>query len=237
MMTKGTGLTLADEDATAEPQLPHLEYRSTQYRTPHQPLIRIPAGPTETCGPALSLSGAAQTYDLTAQHSAAPIGQRIIVAGRVLDDRGRAIPNALVEIWQANAAGRYAHQGDSWDAPLDPNFTGAGLVQTDRDGNYRFITVMPGAYPWGNHDNAWRPAHIHFAVLGPAIGTRLITQMYFPGDPLVDLDPIVNAIPLTSRQRMVARLDLATTEPAWALAYQFDIILRGQEQTPMEHNH
>jgi protocatechuate 3,4-dioxygenase beta subunit len=152
-----------------------------------------------------------------------------------LDERHRPVSGALVEIWQANAAGRYAHTQDQWDAPLDPNFTGTGSAVTDEQGQYRFVTIRPGAYPWGNHHNAWRPAHIHFSVFGCAIGARLVTQLYFPDDPLLELDPIANAIPMPYRQRLVARWDPVTTEPAWALGYLFDIVLRGREATPAEN--
>ena len=172
--------------------------------------------------------------DLTQQHQGAPGGQRIIVTGRVLDEARRPVRGSLVEIWQANAAGRYAHRRDQWDAPLDPNFTGVGRVITDDEGRYRFITVRPGAYPWGNHENAWRPAHIHFSVFGDMIGARLVTQMYFPDDPLIELDPIANAVAMPYRQRLVARFDLAVTEPQWAPGYVFDIVLRGHDATPME---
>ncbi len=175
--------------------------------------------------------------DLTTQHAGAPSGQRIIVSGRVLDEFGRPVPNTVVEVWQANAAGRYVHSKDSWDAPLDPNFTGAGRVITDATGRYRYVTIRPGAYPWGNHHNAWRPAHIHLSLLGPAFATRLVTQMYFPDDPLIEIDPIANAVPMPYRQRMVSRFDLATTEPNWALGYLFDIVLRGREATPMNDTH
>jgi len=152
----------------------------------------------------------------------------------VLDEHHRPVSNTLVEIWQANAAGRYAHTHDQWDAPLDPNFTGTGRVLTDERGCYRFVTIRPGAYPWGNHHNAWRPAHIHFSVFGCAIGTRLVTQLYFPDDPLIEIDPIANAVPMPYRQRLVASWDLHTTEPSWALGYIFDIVLRGRDATPME---
>ncbi len=144
-------------------------------------------------------------------------------------------PHTLIEVWQANAAGRYAHKVDQWDGPLDANFTGAGRALTDGDGRYRFVTIRPGAYPWRNHDNAWRPAHIHFSLFGAAFLTRLVTQMYFPGDPLLPLDPIFNSVPdARARERMVSTFDLALTEPAFALGYRFDLVLRGRDQTPME---
>ena len=153
-----------------------------------------------------------------------PLGERIIVQGRVLDEDGRPVPNALVEIWQCNAAGRYHHPGDQHDAPLDPNFYGGGRARADAEGNYRFVTVKPGAYPWGNHQNAWRPAHIHFSLFGPAFATRLITQMYFPNDPLLAYDPIYNAVPAGARERLQAAFDMDLTQPEWALGYRFDIV-------------
>ena len=153
----------------------------------------------------------------------------------MLDGDGRPVRNALVEIWQCNAAGRYIHQVDQHPAPLDPNFTGAGRTLTDDEGRYRFVTVKPGAYPWGNHENAWRPAHIHFSLFGTAFATRLVTQMYFPGDPLFEYDPIFQSVrDPHARERMVARFDLPTTEPEWALGYQWDIVLRGRDATPTE---
>jgi protocatechuate 3,4-dioxygenase beta subunit len=210
-------------------------YGSTALRSPCHPLVRIPHTLTETTGPGdfERLMGPAMA-DLTRQHEAEPIGQRIIVSGRVLDERGAPVPRTVVEIWQANAAGRYTHAKDQWDAPLDPNFTGAGRVVTGEDGAYRFVTVKPGAYPWGNHANAWRPAHIHLSLLGPAFATRLVTQFYFDDDPLIPLDPIACAVPEPYRERLVARFDLASTEPSRALGYRFDIVLRGPAATPHE---
>ena len=216
------------------------DYRSTVLRSPHEPLLRIPQTLTEVTGPSGvwdRLMGPAAA-DLTIQHKGAPQGQRIILSGRVLDDARRPVPNTVIEIWQANAAGRYIHSKDDWDAPLDPNFTGAGRVITDDEGRYRFTTIRPGAYPWGNHKNAWRPAHIHLSLLGPAFATRLVTQMYFPDDPLIEIDPIANAVPMPYRDRMVSRFDIATTQPNWALGYLFDVVLKGREQTPFEdHKH
>jgi protocatechuate 3,4-dioxygenase beta subunit len=210
-------------------------YGSTVARSPRQPPVRIPQTLTETTGPADwdRLMGGAMA-DLTRQHGGQPHGQRIVVSGRVLDERHRPVANTVVEIWQANAAGRYIHAKDQWDAPLDPNFTGAGRVITDAEGRYRYVTVRPGAYPWGNHPNAWRPSHIHLSVLGPAFATRLVTQMYFPGDPLIAIDPIVAAVPAPYRPRLLSRFDLATTVPNWALGYLFDIVLRGPAATPMQ---
>lgn len=228
------------EDAGAPPSL-FPDYGSTRTRAPLHAPLRVPQTPTETTGPAGwdRLMGPSLA-DLTTQHGGVPQGQRIIVAGRVLDEDGRAVPNTVMEIWQANAAGRYIHAKDQWDAPHDPNFTGAGRVVTDAEGCYRFVSVRPGAYPWGNHRNAWRPAHIHLSLLGPAFATRLVTQLYFPDDPLIEIDPIANAVPMPYRQRLVARFDMDVTEPNWALGYRFDVVLKGRDQTPFEeddHDH
>ena len=211
-------------------------YRATELRHPKLPLVIIPQTLTELTGPAFGHDAVGPLdHDLTRQHPGAPAGQRIVVEGRVLDEGGRPVPHTLIEVWQANAAGRYAHKVDQWDAPLDANFTGAGRTLTDGEGRYRFVTVRPGAYPWRNHHNAWRPAHIHFSLFGQAFLTRLVTQMYFPGDPLLPLDPIFTAIPdARARERLVAEFDLSLTEPAFALGYRFDLVLRGRDQTPME---
>jgi protocatechuate 3,4-dioxygenase beta subunit len=234
-----SGILPYSADDAGQPPLLCPDYKSTLLRAPSQPPVRIPQTLTEISGPAdcwKRLMGGSLA-DLTVQHKAPPQGQRIVVSGRVLDEQRRPVANSAIEIWQANAAGRYIHAKDQWDAPIDPNFTGAGRAVTDEAGRYRFVTVRPGAYPWGNHHNAWRPAHIHLSLLGPAFATRLITQMYFPDDPLIEIDPIANAVPMPYRQRMVSRFDLATTEPNWALGYLFDIVLRGREATPMEDNH
>ncbi len=211
-------------------------YTSTVLRAPQRPLVMIPETLSELTGPAYGQESVRPSDgDLTKQHAGEPLGERIIVTGRVLDEDGRPVPQTLVEVWQANAGGRYVHVRDQHPAPLDPNFTGAGRCVTDADGRYRFVTVKPGAYPWRNHHNAWRPAHIHFSLFGPSFLTRLVTQMYFPGDPLFPFDPIFNTIlDPAARNRMVSRFDLDTTEPEWALAYQFDIVLRGRNATPME---
>ncbi|WP_299015598.1 protocatechuate 3,4-dioxygenase subunit beta [uncultured Caulobacter sp.] len=224
------------EDAGQPPSL-YPDYASTVSRSPREPLVRIPHTLTETTGPANAWSRlmGESMADLTTQHKGTPLGQRIVVSGRVVDEDGRPVPHTVVEVWQANAAGRYIHKKDQWDAPLDPNFTGAGRVITDAEGRYRFISVRPGAYPWRNHKNAWRPSHIHLSLLGPAFATRLVTQMYFPDDPLIEIDPIANAVPMPYRQRMVSRFDLETTEPNWALGYVFDIVLRGRDATPFEN--
>ncbi|MEP6952471.1 MAG: protocatechuate 3,4-dioxygenase subunit beta [Solirubrobacteraceae bacterium] len=224
----------------SDPPLDSPDYRSTRLRHPKQPLVYLPGGDTELTGPRLGgeLVTGPLDHDLTRQHPGEPIGERIVVAGRVLDTRGRPLRDTLVEVWQANAAGRYRHQGDRWPAPLDPNFTGAGRCVTDADGRYAFTTVRPGAYPWGNHDNAWRPAHIHFSLLGTSFAQRLVTQMYFPGDPLFAHDPIFNAVrDERARQRMVAAFSIEDAQPDWALAYTFDIVLRGAAQTPFEEAH
>lgn len=228
----------AHEDDGSPPSL-YPDYRSTVARSPRKPLIAAPQTLTEVSGPTGvwdRLMGPADG-DLTRQHKGEPLGQRIIVTGRVLDEDDRPIANTMLEIWQANAAGRYIHAKDSWDAPIDPNFTGAGRVVTDAEGRYRFVTVRPGAYPWGNHRNAWRPAHIHLSLLGPAFATRLVTQLYFPDDPLIEIDPIANAVPLPYRNRLVCRLDMATTQAGWALGYLFDVVLKGRRQTPFEAEH
>ena len=163
-----------------------------------------------------------------------PVGERIVVTGRVFEQGGRPLPDTVVEVWQANAAGRYVHAVDDHDAPIDANFFGAGRCITDADGGYRFYTLKPAAYPWGNHPNAWRPAHIHFSLFGPSIATRLVTQMYFPGDPLLEHDPIYASAPPGARERLVSRFSLDVTEPGFALGYVFDIVLRGESATPME---
>ena len=211
-------------------------YRSTALRHPKEPLIVIPHTMSELTGPVYPYGRIEGTdNDLTVQHAGEPLGERVIVEGRVLDEDGRPIPDTLVEIWQANAAGRYTHRVDGHPAPLDPNFSGAGRTLTDSEGRYRFVTIKPGAYPWLNHHNAWRPAHIHFSLFGSSFLSRLITQMYFPGDPLMPYDPIFNSIPdERARQRLVAAFDLKVTQPEWALGYTFDIVLRGSNATPME---
>ena len=211
-------------------------YASTTTRSPRQPLIIFPHTLSELTGPVYGHESVRATdADLTRQHPGEPLGERIVVAGRVTDEDRRPVRDALIEIWQANAAGRYIHVRDQHPAPLDPNFSGAGRCVTDAEGRYRFVTVKPGAYPWKNHPNAWRPAHIHLSLFGPSFITRLVTQMYFPGDPLIPLDPIINAVPdAAARARMISSFDLALTEPEWALGYRFDIVLRGRQATPFE---
>jgi protocatechuate 3,4-dioxygenase, beta subunit len=211
-------------------------YRSTVLRHPKEPLVAIPQTLSELTGPVSPYGRIGEAdNDLTRQHSGQPIGERMILEGRVLDEDGRPVPETLVEIWQANACGRYAHDVDRHDAPLDPNFSGAGRTMTDREGRYRFVTIVPGHYPWGNHYNAWRPNHIHFSLFGPSFLTRLVTQMYFPGDPLQPIDPIFNSIPdPEARQRLVCAFDIGLTSPDWALGFRWDIVLRGRQATPME---
>jgi protocatechuate 3,4-dioxygenase, beta subunit len=220
--------------AGTEPPYLHEDYRSTALRAPRRPPLRIEYGPLELSGPPGQLLADARgepATDLTRHHAGEPLGERIIVHGRVADADGRPLAGALVEVWQANAAGRYAHEVDVHPAPLDPNFTGAGWCLTDADGFYRFVTIKPGAYPWRNHANAWRPAHIHFSVFGHSFSQRVITQMYFPGDPLLELDPIVRSIASPAvRDRLIARFDLSATAPEWALGYRFDIGLGGRAE-------
>ena len=211
-------------------------YASTIKRAPTRPLVMLPHTLTELTGPLFGHDAVKPgDSDLTKQHAGEPIGERIIVTGRVLDEDGKAVPHTLVEIWQANSAGRYPHRTDQHNAPTDPNFTGCGRALTDDKGEYRFVTIRPGEYPWRNHPNAWRPAHVHFSLFGPAFATRLVTQMYFPGDPLLPYDPMFNCVPdEAARNRTIAALDLGMTVPEFALGYRWDIVLRGPEQTPME---
>jgi len=217
-----------ERPAGVNPPFDYPPYRSTERRAPRQPLLVVPQRLTEVTGPLLGAERVlAADADLTTQHAGEPLGERIIVTGRVLDSGGRAVPGTLVEIWQANAAGRYRHQTDQHRAPLDPNFTGAGRCLTDSQGRYRFVTIKPGAYPWQNHHNAWRAQHIHFSLFGRAFTQRLVTQMFFPSDPLFSQDPIFSSIPEAARERVIARFDLDHTEPEWALAYTWDIVLRG----------
>jgi protocatechuate 3,4-dioxygenase beta subunit len=229
--------TLSPRDFDSHPAYVHPPYRSSILRGPTLPLIplkeklrdqRAPVYGTDDLGPL--------DHDLTrnAARNGEPLGERIIVTGRVLDVGGKPVRNTLVEIWQANAAGRYVHKADQHDAPLDPNFLGAGRCITDNEGRYRFLTIKPGAYPWGNHTNAWRPNHIHFSLFGEYFGSRLVTQMYFPGDPLLALDPIFQGTPEQARDRLISRFSIDTTEESYALGYEFDIVLRGPNQTPTE---
>lgn len=224
------GLPSYERPAGLHPPLDSPGYRSTALRHPAKPLVLLPHRLTEITGPVLGAERVtAADADLTTQHAGEPLGERIIVTGRVLDSDGRAVADTLIEIWQANAAGRYHHAADNHPAPLDPNFSGVGRCMTDSEGRYRFVTIKPGAYPWGNHPNAWRPAHIHFSLFGRAFTQRLVTQMYFPGDPLFGQDPIFNSIPdPKARERLISRFDLSLTEPEWALGFEWDIVLRGR---------
>jgi protocatechuate 3,4-dioxygenase beta subunit len=219
-------------------QPPYLwpDYVSTRLRAPLKPLVIVPETLSELTGPAFGDGDVGELdHDLTRRHGGEPLGERIIVSGQVTDVSGRPVRSALIEIWQANAAGRYVHDGDRHPAPLDPNFTGAGRCLTDDDGRYRFVTVKPGAYPWKNHENAWRPAHIHFSLFGRAFTNRLVTQMYFTGDPLFEQDPIFQSVrDPKARERLVSSFDLGSTVPEWALGYRFDVVLGGPAATPLE---
>ncbi len=231
-------MTFLPRDWDSHPPLIYSDYKSTNLRGPTQALVPIRQSRCETTGPAFDRRRLGPLdHDLTknARVNGEPLGERIVVTGQVRDESGRPISSTLIEVWQANAAGRYIHLVDDHGAPLDPNFMGAGRCVTDENGHYRFYTVKPGAYPWKNHHNAWRPNHIHFSLLGPAMATRLVTQMYFPGDPLLDLDPIFQGAPAAVRHRLVSRFDIEVTEPDFALGYVFDIVLRGRAATPEQH--
>ena len=225
-------------DREVFPPYLYAAYQSTRRRAPGMPLIDVPLTLSELTGPGPALGAVVpEDADLTrnAGTGGEAIGQRIIVTGRVLEQDGTPVPNTLLEIWQANASGRYLHKRDQWPGPLDPNFLGMGRCLTDEQGVYRFLTVRPGAYPWTNHPNAWRPAHIHFSLFGPATVSRLVTQMYFPDDSLHALDPIMNSAPTErARASMVSAYDHAVTEPEWALGYRWDIIPRGPNATSFE---
>jgi protocatechuate 3,4-dioxygenase, beta subunit len=210
-------------------------YGSTHLRHPTQAALRIPQTVTETTGPRFTVAHLAATPDLSVINGKQALGERIIIRGRVVDENDRPVPRTMIEIWQANAAGRYDHPHDQHDAPLDPNFHGGGRVFSDAEGWYQFVSIKPGAYPWRNHPNAWRPNHIHYSLFGTGFAQRLITQMYFPGDPLLALDPIYLAVPdPEARQRLVSRFDVGITSPGWALGYRFDFVLRGRDATPVE---
>ncbi len=213
-------------------------YRSTIRRAPSLPLIDVPLTLSERTGPGPIISAITpEDADLTrnAGTGGEAVGQRIIVTGRVLDGQGNPVPRTLVEVWQCNASGRYVHKRDDWPGALDPNFLGIGRCLTDQNGVYRFLTIRPGAYPWKNHANAWRPAHIHFSLFGPSLTTRLVTQMYFQDDPLFFQDPIYNSIPSEeARKRMIVTYDHEVTEQEWALGWRWDIVLSGAHATPFE---
>jgi len=220
-----------------QPNYLHTPYLSSIKRAPKKPFIHMPHTLTEVTGPVFERKIVdVKAFDLTKQHAGEPVGERIVVGGRVLDENGRPVRDTVIETWQANAAGRYRHKRDQHEAPLDPNFSGSGHTMTDSEGRYRFVTIRPGEYPWGNHHNAWRPAHIHFSLFGPAFATRLVTQMYFPGDPLIPYDPIFNCTAdEKARNRLISQFDWESTIPVQALGYRFDIVLGGREETPMEH--
>ncbi|KAF1049983.1 protocatechuate 3,4-dioxygenase subunit beta [Xylophilus sp.] len=231
-------LALDPRDWNSHPAYRYPGYTSTALRGPTQPLVPLKARLGELQQPVYGHGAiGALDHDLTrnARRNGEPLGERIIVTGRVLDERRRPVRHTLVEIWQANAAGRYVHKVDQHDAPLDANFLGAGRCLTDDKGRYRFLTIKPGAYPWGNHPNAWRPQHIHFSLFGPHFGSRLVTQMYFPGDPLLAYDPIALSTPEHARSRLISDFDLDITQEGYALGYRFDIVLRGAGETPFEN--
>ncbi len=224
-------------DWSVHPPYLHADYKSTVPRSPSKPLVPLAQTLSELTGPVYGQDALGPLDDDLTKNGAVdgePQGERIIVTGRVMDEDGRPVANTLVEIWQTNAAGRYIHKVDQHNAPIDPNFFGAGRCMTDAAGRYRFVTVRPGAYPWGNHANGWRPPHIHFSLFGPSFLTRLVTQMYFPGDPLLELDPVFLGVPdRSARARLIAEFSLEVTEPEFALGYAFDIVLRGRRATPM----
>jgi protocatechuate 3,4-dioxygenase beta subunit len=225
-------------DWKSHPPYSFKAYGSSIKRGPLKKLVPIQQTLSEITGPLFSeIELEPGENDLTRDPATGKeaIGERIIVVGRVLDEDERPVPNTLIEIWQANAAGRYHHPVDQHSAPLDPNFTGAGRCVTSDQGEYRYLTIKPGAYPWQNHPNAWRPAHIHLSLFGPSFVTRLVTQMFFPDDPLIPFDPILESVPTKNgRQRLISTYDHDVTEPEFALGYRFDIVLRGRRATPFE---
>ncbi len=230
-------------DPSAQPPLLYPAYASTIKRAPSQALVPLASllrrGKLNLAAPMYGGGDLGPLdHDLTrngrAHDTGEPLGERMVLTGRVLDDSGRPVPHTLIELWQANACGRYVHTLDQHDAPLDPHFLGAGRALTDAQGRYRFLTIKPGAYPWKNHPNAWRPAHIHLSLFGQGFGARLITQVYFPGDPLHAFDPMFQSVPAAAQARLVADFSLAVTEPGHALGYVFDIVLRGLQATPFE---
>ena len=217
------------------PEIVYPPYKSSVLRGPRQAPVRLvmpdASNTSLALAPSLILP---EDTDLTIHGASAPLGEKIVVSGRVVDEDGKPVRNSLLEVWQANSAGRYWHKRDQHDAPLDPNFYGVGKMTTDDEGRYRFITIKPGPYPWGNHDKAWRPAHIHFSLFGNVYAQRLVTQMYFPNDPLFDFDPIFQSIPdLPARQRLVSRFSMENTVHGEMLGYEFDIVLRGRNATPL----
>jgi protocatechuate 3,4-dioxygenase beta subunit len=233
-----TDADLYQRDRTWHPPALAPDYKTSVARSPRLPLLSLEPSASELTGPTFG-HGDIDPLDndllRNYAHGGDPIGERIIVHGRVLDENARPVPGTLVEIWQANAGGRYRHKNDTYLAPIDPNFGGCGRTLTDAEGRYAFRTVKPGAYPWRNWVNNWRPAHIHVSVFGTAFAQRLITQMYFEGDPLIARCPIVNTIPdPRAIDQLVAALDLNATVPFDSIAYKFDIVLRGHRSTYFE---
>lgn len=230
--------TITPRDWSSHSPYIYPDYRSTPKRGPTRPLIALKAALGELAQPVYGHDSIGELdHDLTrnGRKNGEPIGERMILAGQVLDEQRRPVRNTLIELWQANACGRYIHKNDQHDAPLDPNFLGAGRCLTDNEGRYKFLTIKPGAYPWGNHPNAWRPNHIHLSLFGQHLASRLVTQMYFPGDPLLAYDPIFQGTPEKARDRLIADFSLDITEEGYALGYQFDIVLRGTDETPFEN--
>jgi protocatechuate 3,4-dioxygenase beta subunit len=222
-------------ESGVHPELIYPPYKSTVKRGPVQPMIRLeaPVPVTRNIDPSPRIL-LPNDMDMTAQGQGEPLGEKIVVTGRIVDEDGKPVRNSLLEVWQCNSAGRYWHKKDQHAAPLDPNFYGLGKMMTDNDGRYRFVTIKPGPYPWGNHDKAWRPAHIHFSLFGNVYAQRLVTQMYFPSDPLFPYDPIFNSIPdEAARQRLISRFSIEETVGDQMLGYEFDIVLRGRDATPM----
>jgi protocatechuate 3,4-dioxygenase beta subunit len=230
--------TISPRDWSSHSPYIYPDYRSTPKRGPTKPLVPLKAAMGELTQPVYGHDSIGELdHDLTrnARKNGEPIGERMILAGQVFDEQRRPVRNTLIELWQANACGRYVHKNDQHDAPLDPNFLGAGRCLTDNEGRYKFLTIKPGAYPWGNHPNAWRPQHIHLSLFGNHFASRLVTQMYFPGDPLLAYDPIMQGTPAKARDRLVADFSLDITEEGYALGYLFDIVLRGADETPFEN--
>ncbi|PIB27572.1 protocatechuate 3,4-dioxygenase subunit beta [Maribacter sp. 4G9] len=231
-------LILNKTDMEVHPPRLYPDYKSTILRAPTKPLVLLKPSLSEYTGPVFG-DMAMREFDndltMNGRKNGEPLGERIVVHGKVMDRNGNPIPHTLIEVWQANSAGRYVHKVDQHNAPLDPNFLGTGRCLTDAEGNYKFYTVKPGAYPWGNHYNAWRPNHIHFSLFGGDITSRLVTQMYFPGDPLLQHDPIYLGVPPKGRDLLIGKFDLELTEPSFALGYRFDIVLRGHSATPFEN--
>ncbi len=227
-------------DWSQMPETGFPDYKSTAMRGPKERPVRLEGGwdgslSLRPVWPSLDAGDADLT--MNGRVNGDPIGERIVLEGRVTDDAGRPVPGALIEIWQANAAGRYIHKEELHPAPLDPNFLGAGRCMSEEDGSYRFITLKPGSYPWGNHRNAWRPAHVHFSIHGAGLAQRLVTQMYFPGDPTLPYDPIFNAVTEAPvRNRLISRFSMEDSIPEWAHCYKFDICLAGRYATPFEEN-